>query len=69
MLLKFLENEPAFLLAFNIPIPSYFFSLAFFVHLYLVSLDPYLRVGLNAFSRYIEMRADTFSVNLGLGLS
>jgi len=67
--LMLFQNQASFLLAFGFHQPSYFVSLGLFIWLYSMTVDVPLRIGLNYFSRYLEMRADSFSVRLGFGVS
>ncbi len=64
-----LQNTHQFLLSFGFHEPSYFVSLGLYIYLYSVSADVPLRAGLNLFGRYLETRADTFSVVHGFGIS
>ena len=57
------------MLAFGFHQPSYFVSLGLFIWLYSMTVDVPLRIGLNYFSRYLEERADSFSVRQGFGVS
>ena len=67
--LMVLQNTPQFLLPFGFHEPSFFVSLGLYIYLYTVSADVPLRAGLNLVQRYLETRADTFSVVLGFGIS
>ena len=69
LLLQFVENSPAFLTAFGFHQESYFASLGLFVWLFMISLDPLLKIAMKAYSRSHETDADTFSTEEGYGVS
>ena len=69
LLLQCVENSAGFLSAFGFEQASYFASLGLFVWLFMVSVDPVLKVGIHANSRNLEHRADSYSTQLGFGVS
>ena len=68
-ILQLLNNKASFLLSFGFHEESYFVSLGMFVWLFMVSLDPFLRIIMNWNSRRNELQADIYAVQLGFGLS
>lgn len=63
------ENSAGFLTSFGFHQESYFVSLGLFVWLFMISLDPILRVGMHLQQRYNEYRADSFATQQGYGIS